>query len=173
MPLSADSLRLHIAYTAWASRKLLAAAAEIAPEHLTHDFHTADRSILGTLAHTFAADRIWLARLTGGPIPTFLTDADRPLAALQSAWPPLLDRWTEWAAALSDESALAEITYRDLKGNQWTQELWKLVLHVVNHGTHHRGQVSGFLRSLGYTPPPLDLLYFHREQAAAEAAAPR
>jgi uncharacterized damage-inducible protein DinB len=34
---------------------------------------------------------------------------------------------------------------------------------VVNHGTHHRGQVSGFLRSMGHTPPALDLIAYYRQ----------
>jgi len=32
----------------------------------------------------------------------------------------------------------------------------------VNHATHHRGQVSGFLRAMGHAPPPLDLIAFYR-----------
>jgi uncharacterized damage-inducible protein DinB len=64
---------------------------------------------------------------------------------------------------LTDESAEASISYHDLKGTPWTQRLGKLVLHVVNHGTHHRGQVSGFLRALGRTPPVLDLVLYYRE----------
>src|SRR5262245_38890252 len=160
MSVTADTLRLHFDYTAWATSKLLATAVTLPPEHLTHDFGTADGSIVGTLAHTFAADRIWLARITGAPIPTFLTDADRSIDVLQKEWPALHGRWKQWTASLTDESARQEITYRDLKGNPWTQTLWKLLLHVVNHGTHHRGQVSGFIRSLGHTPPPTDLLYF-------------
>jgi len=36
------------------------------------------------------------------------------------------------------------------------------VLHVVNHGTHHRGQAAGFLRAMGYVPPPLDLIAYYR-----------
>jgi uncharacterized damage-inducible protein DinB len=32
----------------------------------------------------------------------------------------------------------------------------------VNHGTHHRGQVVGFLRALGHTPPVVDLIHFYR-----------
>jgi uncharacterized damage-inducible protein DinB len=33
---------------------------------------------------------------------------------------------------------------------------------MVNHGTHHRGQVSGFLRAMGLAPP-LDLVFYYRE----------
>jgi uncharacterized damage-inducible protein DinB len=63
--------------------------------------------------------------------------------------------------------ARAIVAYKDMKGNPYSQPLWQLVLHVVNHGTHHRGQVSGFLRVMGHTPPPLDLVFYYREQAAA------
>jgi uncharacterized damage-inducible protein DinB len=83
---------------------------------------------------------------------------------LQNGWPALMERWKAWAAGLTDEQARAEIAYSEMKGRPWKQPLWQLVLHVVNHGTHHRGQVSGFLRSLGHPPPTLDLVYFCREK---------
>jgi uncharacterized damage-inducible protein DinB len=40
------------------------------------------------------------------------------------------------------------------------------LLHVVNHGTHHRGQVAGFLRSMGRKPPVLDLIAYYRQTGA-------
>jgi uncharacterized damage-inducible protein DinB len=167
MAVSADTLRTHLAYTTWASRRLVDAAARLTPEELTRDFQTADRSVLRSLAHVFAADRIWLARLTQVPTPQFITEGDYSLSVLQNDWPALLDRWKQWAADLTDESAQAIVAYKDMKGNPYSQPLWQLVLHVVNHGTHHRGQVSGFLRVMGHTPPPLDLVFYYREQAAA------
>ena len=165
MPVSAEILRTHIDYTAWASAKLVAAVATLSPEHLNHDFGTADRSIVRTLAHVFAGDRIWLARLTGGPPPAagFITDADRSLEVIQRDWPVLHERWKEWARGLSDKDTKTAITYKDLKGNPWAQPTWQIVLHVVNHGTHHRGQVSGFMRALGHTPPGIDLIYYYRQ----------
>jgi uncharacterized damage-inducible protein DinB len=166
MSVSAEVLRTHLAYTAWASRRLVHAAAQLSDAELTHDFHTADRNVLDTLVHVFAADRLWLSRLQGSPHPGFITDADRHFSVLQNDWPAVHERWIEWAAGLTDESAQGSIAYTDMKGNHWSQPLWQLVLHVVNHGTHHRGQAAGFMRALGHTPPPLDLVYFYRELVA-------
>ena len=160
MSVPTEVLRTHLAYTAWADDQLLSAVGQIPPEHLTHDFQTADRSIIGTLAHVFAGDRIWLQRVLGEPYTGFISEEDRKLATLQREWPIVLDRWQHWAAALTDPSTL--IHYHDLKGNPYSTAAWEIVLHVVNHGTHHRGQASGFLRTLGHTPPQLDLIRFYR-----------
>jgi uncharacterized damage-inducible protein DinB len=163
MFVSAEALRLHLDYTQWASQRLLDVAAELTPDELNRDFGTSEHSVLGTLVHIFGADRIWLWRLTGGTNPGFISDADRSLAVLQSDWPAVLERWRLWAANLTDEAADAMLDYKDMKGNPYRQPIWQLVLHVVNHGTHHRGQVSGFLRAMGRTPPPLDLVFFYRQ----------
>jgi uncharacterized damage-inducible protein DinB len=166
MPVSADVLRTHLDYTAWASARLVEAAAALPPEQLTHDFQTADKSVLGTLVHVFGADRIWLARVKGVTPGPYLTDADYHLSVLQTTWPEVLGEWRWRAAGWTDETVTTAISYTDMRGNQWTQPLWQLILHVVNHGTHHRGQASGFLRALGHKPPVLDLVAFYRHQAA-------
>jgi uncharacterized damage-inducible protein DinB len=117
---------------------------------------------VSTLAHAFAADRIWLQRIHGNVQNTFIDDKDRQLGTLKTEWPALQRRWKEWAAPLSDQDVVKKISYKDLKGNPYESPLWQILLHVVNHATHHRGQVSGFLRAMGYTPPPLDLIAYYR-----------
>jgi len=37
------------------------------------------------------------------------------------------------------------IKYKNYKGEDQEQELWKTLLHWFNHQTHHRGQVSVLL----------------------------
>jgi len=165
--LSVYALRDLLAYTGWASRRLVEAAAQLSSDQLTHDFGTADKNVLGTLVHVFAADRVWFRRLEGISPEKFIGDEDYQLAVLQNEWPQLLEKWSRWAADLTDEAAAAELSYRDIRGNQWRQPIWQIVLHVVNHGTHHRGQASGFLRSMGLTPPALDLVAYYRTRAAA------
>lgn len=159
-----EALRDHVEYSAWASGRLVEASFSLSPEELARDFQTADRSVIGTLAHIYAADRVWFSRLAGAPYPGFVTDSDRTMAVLQNEWPVLHARWREWAAGLNEESADSVLDYKDLKGNAWRQPVWQLVLHVVNHATHHRGQVSGFLRAMGHTPPPIDLIAYYRKQ---------
>ena len=157
-----EVLRHHLEYSRWATRRLLEAAAALSPENLTRDFQTSERSVLGTLAHVFGGDRVWLQRVQGHPRPIFLEPEDRALEALQRQWPAIHEAWIELLAAETEESLGRRIAYRDLKGNAWETPLWQILFHVVNHGTHHRGQVSGFLRAMGETPPPLDLIAYYR-----------
>jgi uncharacterized damage-inducible protein DinB len=157
-----ELLHSHISYSAWASARLVESAGALTQEELTRDFGTADKSVLGTLVHVYGADRVWLRRLKGEPATTYLTDADYRLTVLQQDWPPLYQRWEEWAKELTAESAAAEISYTDMSGNPWRNQVGPLVLHVVNHGTHHRGQVAGFLRAMGHAPPKLDLAFYYR-----------
>jgi uncharacterized damage-inducible protein DinB len=162
MTLSPENARSLLGYTAWASGLLVDAAGQLAPEELTRDFGTATKSVLGTLVHIFGADRVWLARVQSAAQQPFLTEADYQMAVLQNDWPVLHQRWKQWAADLTDESLAAEVAYKDLKGDPYCQPLWQLIQHVVNHGTHHRGQVAGFLRVMGHAPPPLDLVRYYR-----------
>ncbi|MCS7025399.1 MAG: DinB family protein [Bryobacteraceae bacterium] len=165
MSVPAEILRQHLGYSEWASQRLVSAAASLSQEELHRDFKHASKSILGTLAHIFAADRIWINRVTATPQATFLDpEKDLRLETLQQEWPLISERWRAFLAAENDDSVQRRIPYQDLKGNAYSTPLWQIVLHVVNHGSHHRGQVSAMLRALGYTPPPIDLIVYYRER---------
>ena len=162
--MTVEVLRNHLNYTTWASRRLVDAASALDPQELTRDFATADHSVLGTLVHIYASDRAWLGRIQGNPPARYMDpEKDMHLAVLKNDWPALLERWKQWAALLTEESICKEISYVDTKGNAYVTPIWQIAFHLVNHGTHHRGQVSGFLRAMGHIPPPLDMLVYYRE----------
>jgi uncharacterized damage-inducible protein DinB len=162
MPLSVDTLRLQLDYSSWATQRLLDVAAKLPPEELTRDFQTSDKCVLDTLVHIYAADRIWLSRALAEPRATFVDPEDRDLTVLQTEWPALHQHWKLWTRDFSDfDVAEKKISFEDMRGNPYTKPVWQIVLHVVNHATHHRGQVSGFLRAMGHTPPPLDLMEYY------------
>jgi uncharacterized damage-inducible protein DinB len=156
-------LRYQLDFTTWAADRVLAAADKLTAEELSQDFKTSDKSVLGTLTHCYRAERVWLKRLQSQKA-DFRVEGDDTLVALQRNWPPIQAGWADWARELTGEGAAAEFTYSDLKGNTWRQPIWTIVLHVVNHSTHHRGQAVGFIRTLGHTPPNVDLITFSRER---------
>lgn len=158
----AIALRTQIDYSVWASKRLVTAAAALSEDELKHDFKTADHSILGTLVHIYAADRIWFARIEQSSPSVFVSESDYSLTVLENDWPRVHECWQRWASSLDDDAALAPFPHTDSKGRKWELPLWQVVTHVVNHGTHHRGQVAGFIRALGQRPPLNDFAVYCR-----------
>ena len=78
MPSVTEILRYQLDFTTWATERMLTAATELTPEELTHDFKTSDKTILGTLAHDYRAERIWLNRMYGKGL-DFRVDGDDTL----------------------------------------------------------------------------------------------
>ena len=153
---------MHAEYSAWASRRLLDAAKELAIEELYREMNTAHRSVLGTLVHIYQADRIWLARLEGektGPLQE-TGDETLDLSGLDACWPVLLGRFVDWTRSTSDLHQ--DVDFSDTKGRPHRTPRWQILLHVVNHASYHRGQVSAMLRQLGRIPPATDLIHFYR-----------
>ena len=70
------------------------------------------------------------------------------------------------ASSREDFAAMLEesFTYVNLKGEQSTYRFADILVHVVNHGTYHRGQLGHLLRDLGLTPPSTDYLIFRRDK---------
>ena len=50
------------------------------------------------------------------------------------------------------------VSYTGFTGDIWTYPLWRVLMHLLNHQSYHRGQVTMFLRLLGAEPMPVDLL---------------
>jgi uncharacterized damage-inducible protein DinB len=76
-----------------------------------------------------------------------------------------------WADGLSENDWAREMSYTTLAGVPYRTPLWQMVLHVVNHGSHHRGQITNMLRQLGVKPANLDLIAFYRNAPFAVEAA--
>jgi uncharacterized damage-inducible protein DinB len=133
----------------WADDLMLAAVAE----HATGD--------IAILQHIYLGEEVWLRRVQGDrevQIPQLEAPSD--IAGLADSWPALHRRWADWAG-MTDNWAV-RIPHRNLKGNEFNMPAWQIVLHLVNHGSFHRGQIAARLRAAGVTPPATDLIVFYR-----------
>lgn len=160
MHLDNNFLRMHLDYSAWATRRVLDSLRTLPQEELQRDCGNSHGGILETLLHIFYADRIWLSRTTNNPRPTLFDPGETwTLDALSEAWPRLHEQWREWAAGVAD--ARAALRYRNLAGEPHSVEIWEMVFHVVNHATYHRGQITTMLRQCGQKPISTDF-HVHR-----------
>ena len=163
MHVSLETIRSHIDYTAWGQPADSGSCGGVeAYDELTRDFGSADKSVLGTLLHVYGGDYAWIERNHGVSITTRPYDQHASLSTLQTAWPQVWDRWKGYVGALTEDKSEAGIAYTTFKGVPYSTPAWQIILHVVNHGTHHRGQAAGFIRSMGKTPPVLDLTEYYR-----------
>jgi uncharacterized damage-inducible protein DinB len=164
--ISRQWLAHQLAYSAWANQTLLTACAALTPEELHRDLGASHKSILGTLRHIYYSERVWLKRLRANALPPLQEIGDQrlfgdpppepDLPRLQDDWPAVAESLRQFAEVLPDAMLL-----NVLRGTDCSIPVWKLFLHVVNHSTLHRGQVTSMIRQLGRRPPNTDVFSFH------------
>lgn len=54
------------------------------------------------------------------------------------------------------------VDYENSEGRTFANEVQDILFHVVNHSTHHRGQILKDFRDSGIVPEPLDYIFYKR-----------
>lgn len=160
MRIDSHFVRYHFAYSRHASEKFLVAAATLTEDEIKRDLGGSFGGVLGTLTHIYQADQVWLHRVRGRA-QAGLGGADeiQSLAELQSKWKEVFDGIEDWAAEEHDPEAVVCFRSAVLK-RDCQAKLWQVILHLVNHGTYHRGQVTSMLRQLGHPAPSNDFIFY-------------
>lgn len=162
-----EHFEMFAAYNRWANGVLYAAARELREDELNRNQGAFFGSLIGTLNHLLAADRIWMKRFIGsGDAPNALNailHAD--LGSLEAARQTEDNRIVEWIGGLTEETLAAKFSYKSITNPAAvTQRLGTALSHFFNHQTHHRGQCHAILTSLGQPSLTLDLVWFQRTQ---------
>jgi uncharacterized damage-inducible protein DinB len=155
---SLETLRELFAYNYWARDRQLDACAKLTNEQFVQPMGNSFSSLRDTLAHLIAAEWIWKEGWLGRSPTSFPKPTDYPdLAAIQEAWKPVEKDVRDYLAGVSEETVAGRFTATNTRGETFSYPLWRSMLHVANHQTYHRGQVTMFLRQFGVEPPALDL----------------
>ena len=161
MTITKSALLAHLDYSKWADQRLLDACSGLSPEELSRDLGSSHGGLLSTLRHIYYAERVWLNRLRGEP-QRFQDPPPEPgLAELHERWPEIWTGVRNWLEALPDPELETELHTKRLNGEEIRLARWKVLMHVVNHSTLHRGQVMGMFRQLGKQPPATDLIFYY------------
>ena len=164
--MTAQEARTHIRYSGWASRKVLEAALALSAEERAKPMNVSHESIAKTLSHIYFGDAIWYSRIADRSYPVPSHDALPSFDFVVEEWPRLQAKWEAWADAAIDAEVARQVPFKSRFVGDAGLPAWQIVMHVVNHGTLHRGQIVGMLRQLGVKPPATDILSYYYEQAA-------
>lgn len=160
-------------YNDWANQKVLALCEGLTDAELDQGRDIGFGSLRAVLFHVLTAERVWMDRWTGVPWRPFPVEPDgatldeirKGLAAVAAQRRSLIelhraDRWRE------------SVTYQNSKQVEFTHQLFPLLLHVANHGVHHRAQALHYLKRYDRVlPGGIDYLFYRLAVSTLEQPA--
>ena len=156
-------------YHTWANQTILGRIKELPSSVLSQEVNSSFPTIAHALSHIYAVDKMWYLVLTGNGMQEAL-QACIPLneSILSSVdeyahnFAELAEQYREWFRSQTDleQTILLDNPFASIRQTR----LSEIVLHVVNHGTYHRGNVSTMLRQLGHASTMNDYsLFWYQE----------
>lgn len=149
-------------HKAWADKVMFDGVAALPPGEAERERKTLFKTIIGTLNHIYVVDLIWQAHLEGREhgfaARNIVLHSELP--ALRAAQQKINDWIIDWAAAQS-EAALDEVVpFAFVNGTRASMRRGEMFLHLVTHGSYHRGWVAEMFFEAGARPPQPDLSVF-------------
>ena len=169
-----DTLRELFDYNYWARDCQLKACAALTQEQFLRPMGNSFSSVRDTLAHLVAVEWVWLERWLGRS-PTkidggeYSAETFPTLGTVRERWQKVEGNMRSYLSGLQDSALERPLSYTNFKGERWTYPLWQTLVHVVNHQTYHRGQITTLLRQLGASAPAIDFLVAQDVGAWAQA----
>ncbi len=165
-----DHFPLMARFNAWANARLFGCVAQLSEAAYKENRKAFFGSIHNTLNHVLVGDRLWCGRIEG---------TDHGITALDQI---LFDDFDTLRAARVDhdkhfidlvDSAAKDgldrvVSYMSVDGPEHLEaRVGHIFMTLLNHQTHHRGQVHAMLTQQDIDPPALDVIFFLIETGEA------
>ena len=167
-----SNFELMAAYNQSMNQRLFESASVLSLSELEKDRRAFFRSIMGTINHILVGDTIWLKRFadhnTGFNSLEYVRNLPRPNTldeTLYSTFGPLqearrkMDKaFLNFTSEITESDLSGILEYKNTKGLHFVKNFGQILQHVINHQTHHRGQVTTLLTQVGVDVGVTDLL---------------
>ena len=165
-----DYFQQQAAYHAWATQRVLSDHVSLLTDaEYRRNAGLFFGSVHGTLNHLLVAETIWQARFISGisPVMALSAELETDRCNLTVALTAASLRWADWLSVndLTEQDAM--LNYNRSDGQAKSLPYAQTLGHVFNHATHHRGQITAALTTMGYASPELDWVRMLQLQAAS------
>jgi uncharacterized damage-inducible protein DinB len=150
-------------YDLWATRKLLESVVQLNQEQFAREFAGPLSSVRQQVVHLVSVRDRYRARLMKEPVPSVSSEDFVKAAELEAYFERVAEGMQLFAASISPEFLGEEIRH-DTRRGVYVATVEQTLLHVVNHGTYHRGQVAALLKLHGVEPVDTDFLIWTGEK---------
>jgi uncharacterized damage-inducible protein DinB len=123
-------------------------------QQVTHE------KILSIFSHQIVANFLWLHRIKGLPAPDLELWKTYPVERLRQLVDDASKQWLGYIESTDNFNRI--LKYNNYTGQYFENNVEHIMMHLVNHGTYHRGQVALLLRQNGYEPINTDFITYDR-----------
>lgn len=164
--MNSSDVEAHYKYNDWANERMLGVIRNLTDGQYTQALVSSFPTIRDTWAHMVFAEWLWLQRWNGdsprvGPEWSSNPPDDRLAAVLHE----IEENRRRFLSTLDDASLHRPLNYNNTKGDPFSTRFLDVLLHVVNHASYHRGQLTTMIRQVGATPVTTDLIVYVRPPA--------
>lgn len=150
-------------YHAWANRTLLGRLKELSDEVYHREIQSVFPSVSHVISHMYLVDQLWFNIICGMDMPEALeVEKDngdgKDIDEMYRLFQYLSEKYK---AFLNQQENMDELRLLNIpwEGKRETS-LSEMVMHVVTHGTYHRGNVTAMLRQMGYPSVTTDFTVY-------------
>ena len=157
-------------YNAWADRRVLDACSGLSSDQFAQQIGGSFGSLRNTLAHIIDVEWLYLERWLGrAPASLPKAESYADFGSLRARYETVTRDFEKSVRALNDAELNRVVEFKNTKGTLYRHPLWEMLVHLVNHSTYHRGQVTVLLRAVGAKPLATDMIAFFRERSGQGA----
>lgn len=140
-------------YDLWANKRII--------DVITKDNVIDTKSEL-LFSHILNSQQIWYSRIMGNPKGQTPWDII-PYSEFTDILNIIHENWKTFLKEKDAKSLRKNIDYKNTSGDKYQNTLEEILIHIINHSTYHRAQISAHLKSSGKNPPITDYIAYARK----------
>ncbi len=153
-------------YLRWGDQQSLLSARSVRDEEYYKEQNISIGSLHKMLVHCMAVQWLWLSRFRGESPQRAEDHTTYPTRMeLEQRWPLVHAALIDFVGRTTPNQLGNPITYHDTKGASHTLPMRDMILHLIDHGSYHRGQIATMIKRAGGTPLPISFRIWAVERA--------